>query len=210
MRRYRPAALVAGIAAAAVAVVLPTLAPAATSGTLSACNTAGAPAPTGSFLFTFAAPGSAGGTTSYNVAIGSCTGKVYYPVGTQVLVSETVPSGDSVTSITLTGDGTLNASTPSAGTATVTVNSGDTVVTFVTKAAGAPPPPGCVVPRVAGLTLVTARKVLASRHCLAGKVVRVYTSVFPKGGVTGTVPKAGTHLPHNAKVTILVSKGPKP
>ena len=130
--------------------------------------------------------------------------------GTQVTVLETVPTGFTVTGITIGGgQSTLAQTIPAGGVAIVTMGTGNSVVTYTTKGPGAPAAAGCVVPSVVGLTLAAARKAVVRAHCRVGSVYRVYSTRIPKGGVTSVKPKRGAHLAHNAKLRLSVSRGRK-
>jgi hypothetical protein len=207
-------AVAAGLAVAALAVAAPAFggssrpARAADVGTLSICNKAGNPPISIALAYTSNAPAGAGGTVVQTASVGTCTARVFYTVGTHVIVSESVPTGFAVTAIDVAGgSSTLSDTVLSAGVTTVTVGTGDTTVTFTTKGPGAPAAAQCVVPRVVGLTLTAARKAVVHNHCRVGSVLRVHSKRIPKGGVTSVKPRGGTHLAHNAKVRLYVSKG---
>jgi PASTA domain len=217
MRASGPLAVVAaGLSVAAMTVAAPVFAAdspsaiAVDSGTLSVCNTSGSPPITIALTYSLNAPASAGGSQVLSASPGTCTVNIWYPVGTNVTVLETVPTGFTVTSITIGGgESTLAQTVPSAGMATVTIGNGNSVLTFTTKAPGAPPAAGCVVPRVVGLTLAAARKAVVHALCRVGSVHYIYSSRIPKGGVTSVSPKPGAHLAHNAKLRLNVSRGRK-
>ncbi len=65
----------------------------------------------------------------------------------------------------------------------------------------------CVVPRVTGKTLSAAKHALGVHFCSAGKIKRAFSSTVPAGRVISQSPKAGSHLKHNGKVSLTVSKG---
>ncbi|MFI5053450.1 MAG: hypothetical protein ACHQDE_03735 [Acidimicrobiia bacterium] len=103
-----------------------------TSRTLTVCNASGARPVAVTFTYTYSAVASAGGTQTFNIAVGACAPRVFYTQG--VTVTENVPAGYAVTGIALTptpgGPGTasvISANTPSAGSATVTIGSGQIV-----------------------------------------------------------------------------------
>ena len=103
----------------------------ADSGLLTVCNVSGARPATGTFTFTYSTVASAGGTQTFNIAVGTCASRVFYPQGVSVTVTENVPTGYAVTGIALTptpgGPGTssvISSNTPEAGSATVTIGSG--------------------------------------------------------------------------------------
>jgi uncharacterized repeat protein (TIGR02543 family) len=65
----------------------------------------------------------------------------------------------------------------------------------------------CVVPKVTGKTLSAAKRALKTHFCSAGKIKHVFSSRVKKGRVALQKPKPGTHLRHNGKVSLTVSKG---
>jgi hypothetical protein len=209
-RLLRPAvSLLLALAALSAAATASTAATAV--GTLSVCNASGSPGISGVLTYTLAAPGGAGGTITQTASVGTCAANVFFPVGTQVVVTETVPGGDAVTGIKLSGgsESTLGQIALSAGEATVTIGTGQAVLTFTTKGPGVATK-DCVVPSVVGLTLSAARAAMKRAGCRVGSVGYVYSSRIPKGGVTSVNPKRGTHHAHGARVRLLVSRGRKP
>jgi hypothetical protein len=66
----------------------------------------------------------------------------------------------------------------------------------------------CVVPKITGKTLAAARRTLKTHSCRAGKIGHVFSTRVKKGRVAQQKPKAGTHLKHDGKVSLAVSKGP--
>jgi hypothetical protein len=66
----------------------------------------------------------------------------------------------------------------------------------------------CVVPKITGKTLAAARRALKAHFCTAGKINHVFSTKVKKGRVALQKPKPGTHLKHNGKVSLTVSKGP--
>ena len=206
--------------AALVSAMLPAAAGARTaaSGTLQVCNASGARPVTGTFTFTFAAAASAGGTQTFNVAVGACSAAVFYTQGVSVTVIENVPTGYAVTGITLTptpdGGGTTSAissSTPSAGSATVTIGSGRAALTFTTSgpATGGGGSP-CKVPNVFGFGLTAAKAAIRRAHCTVGTVHRVYSKLYQAGRVFSESPPRGTVLAPGAPVSLTVSLGHHP
>jgi hypothetical protein len=177
--------------------------------TLVVCNAPGSPAPTGTFTYTLSAPAGAGGTITQNVSVGACSAKIFYPTGSQLLVTETVPSGGAVTGIKLSGasQSTLGQVVLSAGQATVTIGSGDAVLTYTTKAAGVARRT-CVVPHVVGFTLAAARTLIKHAGCRPGAVSYSHSSRIPRGGVISTRPRGGSRVPHGTSVRLTVSRGP--
>jgi hypothetical protein len=67
----------------------------------------------------------------------------------------------------------------------------------------------CVVPKLKGVTLRTAKRKLTRAGCKAGKVTYVASRKVKKGRVVKQATKAGRKLKLGAKVKLLVSRGPK-
>ncbi len=78
-------------------------------------------------------------------------------------------------------------------------------------AAPLPPPfqPPCVVPNVVGKKLASARTKLKLRHCRLGRVSYAKSTTKKKGRVVAEKPKAGKRLGANAKIKLVVGRGPK-
>jgi hypothetical protein len=177
------------------------------TGTLTVCNGAGNPPVAGVITFSLVAPASEGGTQVVTLGAGACTGRYFFSQGLQVTVVENVPAGAVVSSITIKGLSTISASSPASGTATVTIGDADSTLTMTTSGGGAPTPKPCVVPRVVGLTLASARTAIKRNGCRVGSVSYVRSKRIPKGGVTSTSPRAGYRLAHNGRIRVYVSKG---
>jgi hypothetical protein len=159
----------------------------ADSGPLTICNASGARPVTGTFVYTTSAPASAGGTQTFNVAVGSCTPRLFYPLGTSVTVTESAPAGHTVSGIKVkptppdaTTTTAVSANT-SAGSAIVTIGTGGATLTFTTTAGagggggGASP---CKVPNVFGLALTAAEAALRKGNCTVGAVRKVYSNIY--------------------------------
>jgi PASTA domain-containing protein len=181
------------------------------TGTLAICNASGARPISIPLGYTAAAAASAGGTLSFNVPVGTCSGQVFYPQGAAVTVTENVPSGYAVTGIAIGGGGsTISSMNLAAGTATVTIGSGQSVLTFTTSAPPPfTPPASCKVPNLLGLGLLGARAALKRGACTLGRVSRGYSSAIPVGRVVAAKPRRGTVLAHAAPVDIVLSRGPR-
>jgi Tol biopolymer transport system component len=67
----------------------------------------------------------------------------------------------------------------------------------------------CVVPKVVGKTLATARKLLTKAHCKTGTVTNVRSAKVAKGRVVSAKPKPGTSHPSGSAVALAVSRGKK-
>jgi hypothetical protein len=182
------------------------------TGTLEVCNASGARPVTGTFTYTLAAPASAGGSQIFNIAVGTCSAPVFYPQGTPVTVTENVPSGYSVTTITIGGGGsTISSSTPAAGTAVVTIGSGQSLLTLATSApATTATARDCKVPNVLGLGLTAAKAALVKAGCTKGLLHRAYSRTFRVGHVVSESPRRGTMLAHGAPIDLTLSRGPRP
>jgi PASTA domain len=177
------------------------------TGTLAVCNTSGTTPVSGTFSYTLSTVASAGGTQVVNVPVGTCAPQIFYPKGSIVTVTENVPTGDAVSSITLAGgESTLSASTPASGSATVVIGLGQAVLTFTTTG----PLPRCIVPNVVGLTLTTAAASLRKHSCRPGVVRRNYSTTVRAGRVISQSPRRGSNLAHNAAVALVLSRGRRP
>jgi hypothetical protein len=220
MRRLASLSMVRTIVLAGlVAALIPAAASgrgAGVGGELILCSASGVRAATGTFTFTFVTVASAGGTTTLNVPVGSCTGRLFYPVGVSVTVSENVPAGHAVTGITLAptpgGSGTtsvLTSSTPAAGSATISIGSGQATLTFTTNG-----PAGaarfCKVPNVFGLSFTAAKAAIRKANCTLGTVRKVYSTIYYPGVVYSQSPLRGSLLAPRAAVNLTVSLGRRP
>jgi PASTA domain/Divergent InlB B-repeat domain len=68
----------------------------------------------------------------------------------------------------------------------------------------------CVVPKLRGKRLASARRALSKARCKPGTITRKYSKVVRRGRVISQRPKPGKHLPEGATVNLAVSKGKKP
>ena len=193
--------------------------PADTTGLLTLC-TAGAHPAGGAFVFTTAAPAAAGGNQTFNVPAGGCGPRIFFPLGTVITVTETLPSGFSVTAIKLTptagGGGTQSvvaSSSPSTGSANVTVGTGQATLTFTNSGSGGGGGGGggggasCKVPNVFGLASAAAKAAIVKAHCTVGAVRKVRSDVFYPDRVMAQSPQHGATLAAKAKVNLTVSLG---
>ena len=190
----------------------------ADSGPLTICNVSGARPVTGTFVYTTSAPASAGGTQTFNIAVGSCGPRIFYPLGTSVTVTESAPTEYVVTGITIAptpGSGgpttsVISSNMPSARTATVTIGTGGSSLTFTTSAGaggGGGGGASCKVPNVFGLALTAAEAALRKAHCTVGAVRKVYSNVFYPNVVYSQSPQHGAVLAPKAHVNLTVSLG---
>ena len=188
----------------------------ADSGLLTVCNVSGARPATGTFTFTYSTVASAGGTQTFNIAVGACASRVFYPQGVGVTVTENVPTGYAVTGIALTptpgGPGTssvISSNTPEAGSATVTIGSGQATLTFTTNGPTGSKSP-CKVPNVFGFTLTAAEAAVRRAHCTVGIVHKVYSNLYYPDRVYSQSPPRGSVLAPSARVNLTVSLGHHP
>jgi len=68
-------------------------------------------------------------------------------------------------------------------------------------------PERCVVPKVVGLHVVSARIYVQASGCTVGRVVRVGSVVVPRRRVLSQHPAAGRRLGPRARVDLVVSSG---
>jgi Regulator of chromosome condensation (RCC1) repeat/PASTA domain len=68
-------------------------------------------------------------------------------------------------------------------------------------------PARCRVPAVVGKRLVSAKQMIAKRHCRTGKVVYAYSRKRNKGIVISQNRRPGRVLPARSKVALIVSRG---
>ena len=66
----------------------------------------------------------------------------------------------------------------------------------------------CVVPNVKGKTLPAAKLALKLHACSTGRITQAFSNSVSAGHVISQNPQAGSHLQHNGKVSLTVSKGP--
>jgi len=189
---------------------------AAVGGELILCSASGVRVATGTFTFTLVTLASAGGTTTLTVPAGTCTGRLFYPVGVSVTISQSVPAGDAVTGITLTptpgGIGTttvITSNNPGAGSATITMGSGQATLTFtVNGPAGAARL--CKVPNLFGVLFSAAKTAIRRANCTLGTVHKVYSNIYYPGVVYSQSPPGGTIRAPRAPVGLTVSLGHRP
>jgi hypothetical protein len=67
----------------------------------------------------------------------------------------------------------------------------------------------CEVPFLRGQTLAAARRALVAEHCRLGKVGRAYSRAVKRGRVVSQAPRAYRSLRGGAKVSVVVSRGPR-
>jgi hypothetical protein len=67
--------------------------------------------------------------------------------------------------------------------------------------------PKCVVPKLKGTTLRSARRAIRTRNCTVGEIRHATSPKIKLGHVISQKPKAGRRLRHGAKVNFVVSRG---
>jgi hypothetical protein len=72
------------------------------------------------------------------------------------------------------------------------------------------PTASCVVPKLKGITVASARTKLKAAGCKLGRVTRSYSKRVKKGRVISQGAAAGKKLAGGAAVRLTVSRGPKP
>jgi DNA-binding beta-propeller fold protein YncE len=65
----------------------------------------------------------------------------------------------------------------------------------------------CIVPKVVGKTLRTAKRAIRRKHCRVGKVRRAHSARVLTGRVLSQRPRPGSHLRNGSKVNLIVSRG---
>jgi chitodextrinase len=68
-------------------------------------------------------------------------------------------------------------------------------------------PAACTVPRLRGLSLVAAKRLLAKRGCSLGRVSRVRSRRVARGRVVAQRPAPGIRLARGARVRVVLSRG---
>ena len=84
----------------------------------------------------------------------------------------------------------ISANTPAAGSATVTIGSGQATLTFTTSSTSGVSP--AQVPNVFGFGLTAAKAAVRKAHCSVGAVRKVYSNIFYPGSVYSQSPQRGT------------------
>jgi hypothetical protein len=80
----------------------------------------------------------------------------------------------------------------------------DTRQGLLLTSSGTPP---CLVPKLTGKALPTAKRSITSHHCSVGRIKHATSRRIKKGHVISQGPAPGQRLSHGAKVSLLVSKG---
>jgi Subtilase family/PASTA domain/Divergent InlB B-repeat domain/Fibronectin type III domain/WD40-like Beta Propeller Repeat len=153
------------------------------------------------FTLTVTKSGAGSGTVTSSVGAINCgaTCAGDFDVGTSVTLTATAASGS-------TFAGWSGACTGLA-TCIVAMDAAKSVTaTFVTKAS----PPvvvKCVVPKVTGKLLATAKRKIAAGHCRTGRTTKAKSKSVAKGRVISQSPRAGKKLARGTKVNLVVSRG---
>jgi hypothetical protein len=123
--------------------------------------------------------------------------------GTKVILTATAGSGS-------TFEGWSGGGCSGTGTCVVTLNSDINVAASFARATrlSPPPPPAtkCIVPKVSGEMLASAKRAIKSHHCSVGKITRIKSTRKNKGHVISETPKPGKHLRKGSKVALKVGK----
>lgn len=80
-------------------------------------------------------------------------------------------------------------------------------VNLVVSLGPAPSSTVCVVPKVQGKSLRTAKRRLTAAHCKTDTIKRAFSRTVPKGHVVAERPGSGRKLQYGARVALTVSKG---
>jgi hypothetical protein len=91
-----------------------------------------------------------------------------------------------------------------AGACTVAVDAAKTVTATFNQVLR---PVSCVVPKVKGKLLATAKRRIVAAHCRTGTISRARSRTVAKGRVISQRPKAGKKLASRSKVNLVVSRG---
>jgi hypothetical protein len=151
--------------------------------------------------------GSAGGIVTSSPAGIDC-------VGGGSTCSHQFAHGTAVTLIAVVGphelfEGWSGGGCSGAGSCTVTMNAATTVTATFQSNGGPPVVKQCVVPKLKGKTLSSAKRALKGRHCKNGKITHAFSRTVKKGRVIAQKPKAGKRLHSGAKVSLVLSEGKK-
>jgi hypothetical protein len=77
----------------------------------------------------------------------------------------------------------------------------------IERAAPATPTARCRVPKVVGKRLVSAKRMIASRHCRTGKLIYAYSRKRKKGIVISQSRRPGRVMPVGTRINLIVSRG---
>jgi hypothetical protein len=153
------------------------------------------------FALTITKSGTGSGTVTSNVGGincgGTCTGD--FDAATVVSLTAT-PDGHS----TFSG---WSGACSGSGQCSVTMDAAKTAVANFNQVLTPPPAVSCVVPKVKGKPLATAKKRIVAAHCGIGKITTARSKTVAKGRVISQSPKPGTRLRAGSKVKLVVSRG---
>ncbi|HKD95415.1 MAG TPA: IPT/TIG domain-containing protein [Gaiellaceae bacterium] len=189
---------------------LTAVAPAGAAGTVQVAVTTpgGTSAATNADLYAYGVPA----ITSVSPPKGPVAGGNTVTInGSGFVPGATVNFGSSASgTVTFVSSGQLTAVAPAgaAGTVDVTVTTpaGTSGATAADKYKYLPPP--CIVPKLKGKKVKAAKHALKKANCGVGKIKHKHSASVKKGHVISSKPKHGKHLPHGAKVKLVVSSGP--
>jgi hypothetical protein len=100
-----------------------------------------------------------------------------------------------------------SVSCPSAESCSAAGGFGDTAGSLQGLLIGTAKAPPCVVPRLKGKTLRTAKRSIRAHSCSVGRIRHAASRRIKKGRVISQRPRAGSRRQYLAKVNLVVSKG---
>jgi hypothetical protein len=179
----------------------------------------------GSCTVTASQPGNASFTAAADVAQTFAIAKANQAITFGVLAAKTFGNADFpvsasassglAVSFAASGNCTITGATvhiTGAGSCTVTAsqpgNANDNPAKRVARAFKVLAP--CSVPNVVGKKPAAAKSSIARKHCRTGKVGYAYSTKVAKGRVVSQSRRAGRVLAPDAKINIVVSRGPRP
>jgi hypothetical protein len=113
-------------------------------------------------------------------------------------------------SIRITGPGSCTVTASQAGDANYKAAS-DVVRSFaIRRAAQRPTATRCVVPKLTGKRLATAKRLIALRHCRLGTTRRAPSGPAKKGIVLSQSRRPGSVLAPGTKIALVIGRGRKP
>ena len=108
---------------------------------------------------------------------------------------------------TVEPDETFLVNLTAASGATIADNQGQGTIQNDDTATRPPVRPRCVVPSVKNKSVSKARRLLASKHCVLGKVTYARSRKVKKGRIVSQSKRPGTRHPRGTKVNVVVSRG---
>jgi hypothetical protein len=107
----------------------------------------------------------------------------------------------------LTGAGSCTVAASQAGDSNYAAAPAISRTFAIAQATALKPPSTCLVPKVIGKRLRSAKLTIKQRHCRTGKVGYAYSRKNKKGIVISQSRRAGLKLPPNSKINLVVSRG---